>query len=239
MGKVESIEQKKIRQKELARKYIMSDEVDQTTLEELNHLCKPIYLYIYGGYHIRLPHMDRDDYLLIGYITLWRVLEKCRENPDIINSFSAYLFSSVRNAYATEFRKYVMKNPLVRVRYEEPGGGYNISNAFSLADYYLEKDREKAKRYYHNHIEEIRVRKKEYRKKHRAELTEKNREYRKANSDKINARRREYYKEHRDEKRARASRTSLPALGGGQGCCRHLFWRCRHIWHGTPHLRDA
>ena len=134
MGKVESIEQKKIRQKELARKYIMSDEVDQTTLEELNHLCKPIYLYIYGGYHIRLPHMDRDDYLLIGYITLWRVLEKCRENPDIINSFSAYLFSSVRNAYA---------------------------------DYYLEKDREKAKRYYHNHIEEIRVRKKEYRKKHR------------------------------------------------------------------------
>ena len=129
--------------------------------------------------------MDRDDYLLIGYITLWRVLEKCREKPDIINSFNAYLFSSVRNAYAAEFRKYVMKNPLIRVRYEEPGGSYNISSAFFLADNYLKKDREKAKRYYHNHIDEIKARKKEYRKHHRAELTEKNREYRKANKDKV------------------------------------------------------
>lgn len=203
MGKAESIEQKKIRQKELARQYISSDEVDQDVLEELNRLCKPIYLYIYNGYHIKLPHMDRDDYLLIGYITLWRVLEKCREKPDIINSFNAYLFSSVRNAYAAEFRKYVMKNPLIWVRYEEPGGSYNISSAFFLADNYLKKDREKAKRYYHNHIDEIKARKKEYRKHHRAELTEKNREYRKANKDKVNARRREYYKEHRDEKRAK------------------------------------
>ena len=161
MGKAESIEQKKIRQKELARQYISSDEVDQDVLEELNRLCKPIYLYIYNGYHIKLPHMDRDDYLLIGYITLWRVLEKCREKPDIINSFNEYLFSSVRNAYAAEFRKYVMKNPLIRVRYEEPGGSYNISSAFFLADNYLKKDREKAKRYYHNHIDEIKGKMKE------------------------------------------------------------------------------
>ena len=97
-------EQRRNRQKELARKYIMSDEVDQVALEELNRLCKPIYLYIYSGYHIKLPHIDKDDYILMGYITLWKVLERCRKNPDIINNFSAYLFRSIRNAYAAEFR---------------------------------------------------------------------------------------------------------------------------------------
>ena len=106
-------EQRRNRQKELARKYIMSDEVDQVALEELNRLCKPIYLYIYSGYHIKLPHIDKDDYILMGYITLWKVLERCRKNPDIINNFSAYLFRSIRNAYAAEFRKYVFKNPIV------------------------------------------------------------------------------------------------------------------------------
>ena len=63
-------EQRRNRQKELARKYIMSDEVDQAVLEELNRLCKPIYLYIYSGYHIKHPKMDKDDYLNKRYITM-------------------------------------------------------------------------------------------------------------------------------------------------------------------------
>ena len=160
-------EQRRNRQKELARKYIMSDEVDQAVLEELNRLCKPIYLYIYSGYHIKLPHMDKDDYLLLGYITLWKVLERCRKNPDIINNFSAYLFRSIKNAYATEFRKYVFKNPIVLRDYDygRVGYGYNIANTVMLTKYkerILQQHREWSRDFRRRNPELVRRREREY-----------------------------------------------------------------------------
>lgn len=119
------------KEKELARKYIESESPDEKILEELNSLCKPIYLYIYNGYHLKIPSMSVDDYLMIGYLTLWKVLENCRKRPDIINSFTAYLFVAVRHAYASEFRKYVFKNPVVLKDYEwrQVGYDYNLAKA--------------------------------------------------------------------------------------------------------------
>ena len=190
MGKAEN-QQKRIRQMELARQYISSDEVDQAVLEELNRLCKPIYLYIYSGYHIRLPHMDKEDYLLLGYITLWKVLERCRKNPDIINSFSAYLFRSVRNAYATEFRKYVFKNPVVFNDYvnERAGYGYNIANAVMLTKY-----RERILQY-------ERERKRDFRKRNPELVRRREREYWHRNREKKALKDKRYYLKHRDQRR--------------------------------------
>ena len=111
------------KERELARKYIESEEPDERVLEELNRLCKSIYLYLYHSYQIKIPQMDKDDYLLIVYVTLWKVLEKCRKDPDIINKFGAYLFVAVKHAYADEFRKHVLKNPVVFSDYEYEKGG--------------------------------------------------------------------------------------------------------------------
>ena len=49
MGKKENAELSEKR-KILARKYIESEVPDEMVLEELNRLCKPLYLFIYNGY---------------------------------------------------------------------------------------------------------------------------------------------------------------------------------------------
>ena len=49
VGKKENAELSEKR-KILARKYIESELPDEMVLEELNRLCKPLYLFIYNGY---------------------------------------------------------------------------------------------------------------------------------------------------------------------------------------------
>jgi len=212
-------EQRRNRQKELARKYTLSDEVDEVTLEELNRLCKPIYLYIYSGYHIKLPHMDKDDYLLLGYITLWKVLERCKKNPDIINNFSAYLFRSVSNTYAAEFRKYVFKNPIVLKDYdfERIGYGYNIANAVMLTRYreeILRKARDwkrdyrkrkpelvrrREREYWHRNREKKALKDKRYNIRHKEQRREYGKKYRAEHKEEIREKKKKYAQENRDK----------------------------------------
>ena len=124
------------KRKELARKYIESEGVNEPVLEELNRLMKPLYYYCIGDYYKSLPLNDIDDFYQIGYVTLWKVLEKCRKKPDIINSFSSYMMTAVKNAYATEYRNYILKNPIVKVGYEPKGaGGYYYSSVFFNTQY--------------------------------------------------------------------------------------------------------
>ena len=212
-------EQRRNRQKELARKYIMSDEVDQVALEELNRLCKPIYLYIYSGYHIKLPHIDKDDYILMGYITLWKVLERCRKNPDILNNFSAYLFRSIRNAYAAEFRKYVFKNPIVMKDYEYDRAGYeyNIAHTVMLTKYkerVLQYEREwkrdfrrrnpelvrrREREYWHRNRDKKALKDKRYYIRHREQIREYGKRYRAEHKEEIREKKRKYAQENREK----------------------------------------
>ena len=46
------------KERELARKYIESEEPDERVLEELNRLCKSIYLYLYHSYVCCLSDMQ-------------------------------------------------------------------------------------------------------------------------------------------------------------------------------------
>lgn len=203
MGKKEN-DALREKEKTLARKYIESELPDEETLEELNRLCRPMYLYLYNGYHLKIPQLGVDDYLAIGYVTLWKVLERCRKNPDIINNFSAYLFTSVSHSYATEFRKYVFKNPVVIRDYEyrQAGYDYNLANAVYLTKYIervIEHRRQWEREYWSKHKDKKAEKDKRYYLKHREEISEKSKQYREKNKDEIREKKRKYAQEHKEK----------------------------------------
>ena len=192
--------------RKLVQRYIKSEETDETVLDELNRLCIPIYMYIYRGFSIKLPHLDKEDYKLMGYITLWKVLEKCRERPELIDCFDAYLFKSVRNTYAAEFRKYVFKNAIELRSYENREGDYNISEMMVLTGY-IEKERKKhleaQLKYEKNHKDKKKAKDRRYYERHREEILERTKRYQEEHKDEIRARMSKYYKEHREQENAR------------------------------------
>ena len=56
------------KRKELARKYIESEGVNEPVLEELNRLMKPLYYYCIGDYYKSLPLNDIDDFTTGEYV---------------------------------------------------------------------------------------------------------------------------------------------------------------------------
>ena len=181
------------KRRELARKYIESEGINEPVLEELNRLMKPLYYYCIGDYYKSLPLNDLDDFYQIGYVTLWKVLEKCRKKPDIINSFSSYMMTAVKHAYATEYRNYILKNPIVKVGYEPKGaGGYYYSSVFFNTQY---RDRlnEKAREW-----------KREFRKKNPELVRQREREYWHRNKEKKAAKDKRYYEKHKEQIRQRS-----------------------------------
>ena len=98
-----------------------------------------------------IPYYDRDDYLQEAYIALYRVLMRISANPDIADSFSAYLWVSIKNAYCRLFREYVLHH-LVEVRSHEMREG-NLKYSYLVyfqeyADEYYRKKRESWQEYY-------------------------------------------------------------------------------------------
>jgi hypothetical protein len=166
--------------------------------------------------------MDKDDYLLLGYITMWKVLERCRKNPDIINNFSAYLFRSIKNAYATEFRKYVFKNPIVLRDYDygRVGYGYNIANTVMLTKYkerILQQHREwsrdfrrrnpelvrrREREYWHRNRDKKALKDKRYYIRHREQIREYGKKYRAEHKEEIREKKKKYAQEHREQRNA-------------------------------------
>ena len=149
------------KRKELARQYVESEEVNEPVLWELHRLMRPIYYYCLRRYFEDMPIHDIDDFYQLGFITLWKVLEKCREKPDMLNHFEPYLITSVKHAYANEYGSYILKNPVIKVGYEEPGGGYNISSVHFRTDY-REYLREKNRKFRDANRARINARRREY-----------------------------------------------------------------------------
>ena len=124
---------------------------DNQAFERLCMSIRPIAFGVMKLHKNVIPYYDRDDYLQEAYITLYRVLMRISANPDIADSFSAYLWVSIKNAYCRLFREYVLHH-LVEVRSHEMREG-NLTCSYLVyfqeyADEYYRKKRESRKEYY-------------------------------------------------------------------------------------------
>ena len=105
-----------------------------------------------------IPYYDKDDYLQEAYLALYRVLKRLAVKPDIIDSFSAYLWTAIKNTYCGLFRDYVLHH-LVEIRsYESRENGLTYSQMVYFQEYaesYYSKKRESSKQYYWKNREAI------------------------------------------------------------------------------------
>lgn len=188
--------------KKLALKYIENPTQDDDTLEELNKLMIPIYTFNCIKYLKILPHLDKDDYMLIGYVTLWKVLERCRKNPDIIENLDSYMFVSVRNAYVDEFRNYVFKNPVFFNDYEREKGAYFVAHGTWFTDYKERVDEQRRKyrkEFRQKNLELVREREREYWRKNKDKKAAKDKRYNESHKDQIREKHKQYREEHKEE----------------------------------------
>ncbi len=82
-----------------------------------------------------IPYYDKEDYLQEAYITLYRVLKRIESKPDILNSFQAYLWQSIKNTYCGLFRDYVLHH-LIEIRsYENRENGLTYSQMVYFQEY--------------------------------------------------------------------------------------------------------
>lgn len=82
-----------------------------------------------------IPYYDKDDYLQEAYLALYRVLKRLAVKPDIIDSFSAYLWTAIKNTYCGLFRDYVLHH-LVEIRsYESRENGLTYSQMVYFQEY--------------------------------------------------------------------------------------------------------
>ena len=122
--------------------------------EAFKRLCiaiRPIAYSVVKLHRNVIPYYDREDYLQEAYITLYRVLKRLAVVPDIVNSFSAYLWTSIKNTYCGLFNQYVLHH-LVEIRsYENVNQGLVYAQMVyfqEYADAYYRKRREYSRRYY-------------------------------------------------------------------------------------------
>ena len=131
---------------------------DGTAFEKL---CREIRPLAYGAMKLHknvIPYYDKDDYLQEAYITLYRVLIRIAEQPEIANSFWAYLWVSIKNAYCHLFRDYVLRHLVVIHTHDAYEGNYNYTQMVyfqEYADAYYRKHREYQRQYYHTNREHI------------------------------------------------------------------------------------
>ena len=219
--------------KKLAKRYVDSGGADEEALYELNRICKKIYNTVYSRFDIRIATFDRDDYLQIGFITLWKVLEKAREKPDLINNFDSYLFTSVKHAFAAEFYKYVKGNPVILNDYEASDGNYNIANAVMLTDY-LDNIRRKRnarrRQYRQENLELVRAKEREYWSRNKDKKAAKDKRYRARHLDQIREEQKQYREEHKEEIREKKRKYE-------QENREKINARRRRYWH--EHLEEC
>ena len=124
-------------------------------------LCREIRPLAYGAMKLHknvIPYYDKDDYLQEAYITLYRVLMRIAVQPEIADSFWAYLWVSIKNAYCHLFRDYVLHHLVVVHTHDAYDGNYNYTQMIyfqEYADAYYRKHREYQRQYYHTNREHI------------------------------------------------------------------------------------
>lgn len=86
------------RLKKLAQ-YCLENPYDPEAFERLCVAIRPIAYSVMKLHRNVIPYYDKEDYLQEAYITLYRVLKRIESKPDILNSFQAYLWQSIKNTY--------------------------------------------------------------------------------------------------------------------------------------------
>ena len=133
-------EEKNEKRRALARKYL-DDPTDMQNLNELFGLIRPLAVFVMKE-HEKIPSLEKDDYMQIADITAWKVLERIRVKPDIIDNFEAYVVAAIRNGYIAEYRKYVFKSLLESKSYTRKNSSLNAAYLYSMEEY-VEKIAEK------------------------------------------------------------------------------------------------
>jgi len=132
-------------------KYCSQHLSDADSFERLCNAIRPIAYAVMKLHKNVIPYYDKDDYLQEAYLTLYRVLKRLSINPEIIDSFSAYLWTSIKNTYCGLFRDYVLHH-LIEIRsFESTENGLAYSQMVyyqEYADSYYAKRRERSKQYY-------------------------------------------------------------------------------------------
>lgn len=145
------------RLKKLAQ-YCLENPYDFEAFEKLCVAIRPIAYSVMKLHRNVIPYYDKEDYLQEAYITLYRVLKRIESKPDILNSFQAYLWQSIKNTYCGLFRDYVLHH-LIEIRsYENRENGLTYSQMVYFQEYaelYYSKKRESSKRYYRKNREAI------------------------------------------------------------------------------------
>lgn len=145
---------------------------DYNSLNCLYHMVKNLMTHYMEAYLKHIPFYDQDDYYQVGIITLWRVLQRAYKEPSIVDNFTNYFIVSLKNAYAQEFKKFVLSNIRIAATWEREGEGYLTGRLVGYEEY-----RQKI-------IEKKKI---------------SNRKYRLANKDKVNECHRKYYQAHKKE----------------------------------------
>lgn len=136
-------------------------------------LYREIRLLAYGAMKLHknvIPYYDKDDYLQEAYITLYRVLMRITVEPKIADSFWAYLWVSIKNAYCHLFRDYVLHHLVVVHTHNAYEGNYNYTQMVyfqGYADAYYRKHREYQRQYYKTNRENILEKQRQIRQKRR------------------------------------------------------------------------
>ena len=185
----------------LAAKCI-ADPSDYESLEKLFVLVHPLANRIVHGYSLRIPALSNEDYMQLADITVWRVLNRIRVVPDILNNFEAYLMAAIRNNYAAEFRKYVFKSFVEISSFNRPGSPLTVSNLQFLERYVqniVEKNNATRRAFRANHLELCRQRDREYWSRNKNKKREKDQRYREKHKDKIAAQHKAYRATHMEQ----------------------------------------
>ena len=146
--------------------YCATNPDDSIAFERLCREIRPLAHSAMKLHRNVIPYYDKDDYLQEAYITLYRVLMRIAVKPDIAESFGAYLWVSIKNAYCHLFRDYVLHHLVVVHTYEAYEGNVNYSRMVyfqEYADEYYRKRREYQRQYYRNNREVILAKQKQRR----------------------------------------------------------------------------
>ena len=195
---------RKEKEAKLAQAYVDSNGTNIEAFDELCRSIRPICNKLMGKYKGKIPYLDAEDYVLIGQIVLWKVLERMRKNPDQDINFRPYLFKAIANRYASEFRNYVLSNPVQVRAYENARDPLQTIAYFDDYEWYknkiLEQKRAKDKRYYEKHKERILKAREQYAREHREQRHEITRRYYWKHREEIREKERQKYHEKHEEK---------------------------------------
>lgn len=197
-------EERNAKRRALVQKCV-EDPYDMDSLAKLFALVHPLAGKVLNEHPRRLPPYDREEYMQIADIVVWRVIEKIRTNPDIINNFEGYVIVSIRNAYITEFRKYVFKSLVMGKSFDRPGDSFNTSYMASYEGYIqriITQRNETRRLFRKNNLELVRSREREYWSKNKDKKSAKDRRYRESHKEQLQAKQKEYRATHKEQRNA-------------------------------------